>query len=411
MIFSEITEKEYEKFWEKHPLKTFLSAPEIGKLREKEGWKVYFVGLKKNKKLVATAMLTSHPRRFNCNEFYSPRGFLLDFNDKEILDKFVKEVKNFVKERNGYVLRIDPYLLNKERNIDGEIVEGGVDNTNILNELLSLGFKKVSTDQMEQVGWMFSLPLEGKTEEQIKKEMKPNTRNTIRKAEKFGIELKELSLDELNQFEDIMIETGQRKGFSIRKLSYFEDMYKLFYDKGQIKYYKTELNLKKYIERLKNDIKEREDKINSLSDAKYNDGQKKGLNNEITSLKKRIEESKEIMKKENKDTITLSGSMFIMIQPEVIYLSSGNYEEYMKFNSQYLIQWEMIKYGIKNGFKKHNFYGIPADINNHPKDYGIYEFKRGFNGVVEELIGEFELPISKKYYLFKLIHKLKKIKK
>ena len=328
--------------------------------------------------------------------------------DKEILDKFVKEVKNFVKERNGYVLRIDPYLLNKERNIDGEIVEGGVDNTNILNELLSLGFKKVSTDQMEQVGWMFSLPLEGKTEEQIKKEMKPNTRNTIRKAEKFGIELKELSLDELNQFEDIMIETGQRKGFSIRKLSYFEDMYKLFYDKGQIKYYKTELNLKKYIERLKNDIKEREDKINSLSDAKYNDGQKKGLNNEITSLKKRIEESKEIMKKENKDTITLSGSMFIMIQPEVIYLSSGNYEEYMKFNSQYLIQWEMIKYGIKNGFKKHNFYGIPADINNHPKDYGIYEFKRGFNGVVEELIGEFELPISKKYYLIKLIHKLKK---
>ena len=64
---------------------------------------------------------------------------------------------------------------------------------------------------------------------------------------------------------------------------------------------------------------------------------------------------------------------------------------------------------IKNGFKKHNFYGIPENINTHPKDYGIYEFKRGFNGYVEELIGEYYLPINKlKYTIFNIIHKLKK---
>ena len=113
------------------------------------------------------------------------------------------------------------------------------------------------------------------------------------------------------------------------------------------------------------------------------------------------------MEKTKKDIITLSGSMFILIDPEIIYLSSGNYEEYMRFNSQYLIQWELIKYGIKNNFKKHNFYGIPANINEHPKDYGIYEFKKGFNGYVEELIGEFELPLKKEYYLIKLLKKLK----
>ena len=142
--------------------------------------------------------------------------------------------------------------------------------------------------------------------------------------------------------------------------------------------------------------------------AKYNDGKKKSLNNEINSLDKRIMDTKDIINKTLKHKITLSGSMFIMMQPEIIYLSSGNYTEYLHFNSQYLIQWEMIKYGIKNKYKKHNFYGIPANINQKPKDYGIYEFKRGFNGYVEELIGEFELPISKEYYLLKLIHKLKK---
>jgi lipid II:glycine glycyltransferase (peptidoglycan interpeptide bridge formation enzyme) len=254
---------------------------------------------------------------------------------------------------------------------------------------------------------MFSLGLEGKDEEQIMKEMKPNTRNTIRKAEKFGISVNEISYDELDRFQSIMEETSKRKGFSNRKLSYYQEMYKLFHDRNEVKFFITELNLKKYVDGLKIEMKEKEDKINSLSDAKYNDGAKKNLTNEIASFEKRIKESEEIIKSTGNDVITLSGSMFMLIKPEVIYLSSGNYEEYMKFNSQYLIQWELIKYGIENGFKKHNFYGIPENINEHPKDYGIYEFKRGFNGYVEELIGEYELPITWHYKLFDIIHKLK----
>jgi lipid II:glycine glycyltransferase (peptidoglycan interpeptide bridge formation enzyme) len=237
--------------------------------------------------------------------------------------------------------------------------------------------------------------------------MKPNTRNTIRKAEKLGITMTELSYEELDRFQNIMEETGERKNFAVRNVEYFQNMYNLFHDSNEVKYYVTELNLKEYIKRLNDEIKEKEEKLSNLGDAKYNDGQRKNIISEIESLKKRIDDAEEIREKTKKDIITLSGSMFILIDPEIIYLSSGNYEEYMRFNSQYLIQWELIKYGIKNNFKKHNFYGIPANINEHPKDYGIYEFKKGFNGYVEELIGEFELPLKKEYYLIKLLKKLK----
>ena len=407
MNFVELTEKEYQKFWENHPLKTFLSAPKIAKLREKSNWKSYFVGVKENKKVVAAALLLSHKRKFNVNEFYSPRGFLLDYNNKELLTFFVEKVKEFAKSKNGYILRIDPYVIYKQRDINGDIVEDGEDNSHVVEHLTSLGFKKVKTENMEQVGWMFSLGLEGKTEEQILKEMKPNTRNTIRKAEKLGITMTELSYDELDRFQNIMEETGERKNFAVRNVEYFQNMYNLFHESNEVKYYVTELNLKEYTKRLNEEIKEKEEKLSNLGDAKYNDGQRKNISSEIESLKKRIDDAKEIMNKTNKDIITLSGSMFILIDPEIIYLSSGNYEEYMRFNSQYLIQWELIKYGIKNNFKKHNFYGIPANINEHPKDYGIYEFKKGFNGYVEELIGEFELPLKKEYYLIKLLKKLK----
>lgn len=407
MEFQEITKKEYQKFWEKHPLKTFLSAPEISELRKKSNWETYYVGVKEDDKLIAATMLLAHIRHFGKYEFYSPRGYLLDFNNTELVNYFTNELKRYIKEKKGYIFRVDPYLIYKERDINGDIVEDGVDNSKVVDNLYKLGFKKVPTENMEQVGWMFSLGLEGKDEEQIMKEMKSSTRNKIRKIEKSGIEVNEIGYDELDRFQSIMEETSKRKGFSNRKLSYYQDMYNLFHDKDEVKFFITELNLKKYISNLEKDIKEREDKLNSLSDAKYNDGAKKNLTNEINSITKRIDDAKSIIKDKGTDVITLSGSMFMLIQPEVIYLSSGNYEEFLKFDSQYLIQWNLIKYGIEHGFKKHNFYGIPANINEHPKDYGIYEFKRGFNGYVEELIGEFELPITWHYKLFKLIHKMK----
>ena len=408
MQFREISEEKYRKFWENHPLKSFLSSPEIGKLRESNGWDVYFVGVEKDKKLVAATMLVSHKRHFGKYEFYAPRGILVDFYDKDLVHYFVLEIKKFIKSHHGYIFRMDPYLIYKERDIDGNVVEGGVDNSSVVLDLEHLGFKKVSIPNMEQVGWMFSLPLEGKSEEDILKEMKSGTRNKIRKTEKFGITVNELGYDELDRFQNIMVETGERKNFAVRDVSYFKKMYELFHDKSEVKYYVTELDLVKYEEKLKSDRKKSVEKLESLSAAKYNEGQKKNLENEIASFDKRIKEAEDIRNEKKTDVITLSGSMFMIIQPEIIYLSSGNYEEFLKFDSQYLIQWKMIQYGIKHGFKKHNFYGIPANINTHPKDYGIYEFKRGFNGIVEELIGEFELPITGHYYLMKFIHKIKK---
>ena len=408
MEFIELSEKEYRKYWENHPLKSFLSSPEIGKLRKKNGWNVTYLGLKEDNNLVAATLLVSKKRHFNRLEFYAPRGFLLDFNDEKILSIFTKKLKDYIKKKKGYILRIDPYVLYQQRNLDGEVVEKGWNNKKSVQNLEKLGYKKVQIKDMEQVGWMFSLNLEGKTEKDILKEMKPNTRNTIRKASKIGTTIRELDYDELDKFQSIMEETGERKNFSIRKLDYYQDMYKLFHDKGEIKYVITELNLKEYIEKLKKEQKEKKNELDKLNDAKYNDGKRKAINNEIAAIEKRKKEAIEIRKKANKDVITLSGSMFIMIQPEIIYLSSGNYSEYMQFNSQYLIQWDMIKYGLENNFKKHNFYGIPANINLHPKDYGIYEFKRGFNGEVEELIGEYELPISIHYYIMKLIKKIRK---
>ena len=70
---------------------------------------------------------------------------------------------------------------------------------------------------------------------------------------------------------------------------------------------------------------------------------------------------------------------------------------------------EHIKDAYKLGIKYVNFYGITGHFNKDDKDYGMYEFKRGFGGEVQEMIGEFTLPTSKLYKLYKLLQKAKGI--
>ena len=64
---------------------------------------------------------------------------------------------------------------------------------------------------------------------------------------------------------------------------------------------------------------------------------------------------------------------------EVVYLFSGSDEKYMRdYNAQYLIQYEMLKFAARNHFEIYNFYGINGLPDENSKDYGIYEFKKGF---------------------------------
>ncbi|MBR4618995.1 MAG: peptidoglycan bridge formation glycyltransferase FemA/FemB family protein [Bacilli bacterium] len=407
MEFCILKEDEFRNFLNTSEQKTFLQTPEIGKLREKSGWTVHYLGVKKDKKTIAAAMFVSITRHFGYKEFYSPRGLLVDYHNKELLSFFTENIKKYVKKNKGYEFRIDPYVINIERDTNGDIVENGIDNTDIRKNLSLLGYKQIKKENMEQVGWMYVLDIDKKTEDEVLKNMKPNTRNTIRKTLKNGIEIIELSKEDLPLFHKIMIETGERKGFSIRKLKYFEDMYDLFHPRGEIKYLLTKLDLTKHIKMLEEDKKIQQQEREKLSDAKYNDGKRKAIDTAISGIEKRINHAQELKEKHG-NVINLSSSMFIMTEPEIVYLSSGNYEEFMSYNSQYLIQWEMIKYGINHGFKRYNFYGITGNFDKNDKDYGIYEFKTGFNGFVEELVGEFAYPTSFIYYIINLIHKIKK---
>lgn len=404
MKIEELESNEYEEYISKNKYTTFYQKEYWGKLKKDGGWNYKLVGMKKNNKIVGATLLLFKNLPLGLKLFYSPRGFLIDYNDEELLKEFVLEIKEYVKKENGFILKIDPYVEYKTRDIDGNIVEGGVDNSKVVENLKKLGFKHYGFNKdiskELQPRWMYVLDLKGKTEDEIFSNFSKHYRKTIRRTEKQGLVVERISKDKLMDYKKIMEHTSSRRDFIDRPYSYYENMYDKIGENLIINvcYLDTNLGINKF----KDEIK----KIEGYQDIK--DYHLK----DIEDYKKKIELYESYQKKYG-DKIPLAGTMSIVCGKEYLNLFGGAYEEFMHYDAQYLIKWHTMKESLNLGCEIYNFYGISGNFEKENNDmYGVYEFKRGFGGRVVELIGEFDLIISKpKYCLYNFMFKTYKIVK
>lgn len=424
MKFETLTEIEFNNFAYKNPYSNFHQTPEWGKLKEKNGWISHLLGVKKEDTVIAACLLLEKKVMKCFSLFYSPRGYLIDFYNEEILSFFTKEIKKYAKARHGIFVKIDPYVLYKERDIDGNIKENGMNNEKIVESLKKLGYKHTGFNlghENMQPRWAFALDLKDKTEDDILKNMEPKTRQLIHKNERNHITIREINEDELNLFKDIMNHTSERRNFIDRPFNYYKNMLEIL--KEHAKIYIAELNIKELILKSKQEIEDNKKIISSKQEEI--DTKKKNMNIEKSlkkikeleetnqRLEKKVNHYEEILEKDG-EIITLGGIIYMIYNQEILSLFGGSYDKYMEFLSFYTIHWEMIKYALHNGYSKYNFYGISGDFQNKQNElYGIYDFKRGFGGHVEEYIGEFDLIINPLLYFlykhgFQLYKKLKK---
>ena len=404
MEFREIDEEEFLQFLNKHPLKNFLQSPNMAKIREKSGQDIYYVGVFKDSVLVAATFMAAKSTHFGRKDFYAPRGLLVDYKDKELLAFFTMSLKKFIKRKKGYVLRIDPYYILKQRDINGDVVEDGIDNTSASLNLLDLGYKK--NNKATQVTWTFVLDLD-KTEEELLKNMRSFTRRNIQKGIKNKIIVREARYDELEIVKEILDATCERKHFMNRDLKYFQDMYNAFKKDEQIQFIIAEIDAKKMLEDLDKEKKELKENLDIAMRQGAKEDKIKKHKEALEKVEKEIEEVNKI-REQYGDIIPASTGVFMTFGDEVLYLFGGNKKEFMHFGTPYVVQWEMIKYGLKHNFKRYNFYGISGNFDKNDKDYGIYDFKKGFTGYVEELIGEYCYPVSLYYYVDNIIKRIKK---
>lgn len=410
MEFSILTQEEYNTYQRNHPYRDFMSSCKAMELKKINNWDVEYVGVKDAGNIICATALTSMPVMKVYRFYYAQRGFLMDYRNQEVLKFFTRELQSYLKKKKGLYLTVDPNVLYKERDIDGELVEGGFDHQYVIDHMEAAGYEHQGFTKdfqvISEIRWMFSLYLEGKDQATLLKEMHQQTRWSVNKTIKQGIQVRELTIDELDIFLDMMAHTSQRCDFVQREPAFYRNQMKVYGKDAKLLL--AYLDLKDF--RRKAD-QEKADLMKEKADI---DAKLAELPNSKKFLKKLkvIQEALDLNEKKYKDAdaleqehgtvIPMATSFFLQFEDEIVYLYSAAYDTFKKYNAPYAIQWYMLNYALENKIRRYNFYGLSGDFTKESQDYGVYEFKKGFNGVVEELVGDFILPIQKgPYALYK----------
>ena len=412
--FGELNEKEFREFIKDRDDLSFLQTPEVGKLRSIYGSDVRYIGVKENDKIVGASMITITPTYKGKKTFYAPRGYLLDYSDVELLKYFTLEFAKYAKERNGLMLKIDPNITYQMRDTNGSEYSDAKKNDEIINTLKSLGYVHYgfNTDIVyTQSRWNYLVKLDVPYEE-LTNRFSKSTRKNIESSFDKGISVRVAKKEELKDIEDILVKTAERKKFKERDLEYYENMYDCLGDNVRI--YIAYIDKDKYLECSKKRLEDAKEKLKEVEEKMKKDmvGNKLLKQKEIAeaSLEKQTkeyEEAKEFAKtiKDKKDIAVL---ISVKSGKEYLTLYSGYLVEYSRFTPKYAMYSEHIKDAYKFKIPIVDFYGISGVFDPKDKNYGIFEQKKGFGGEVQELIGEFTYPVSKSYYVYMKLRKIKR---
>ena len=414
-----IDKDSYTNYALKSPYISIYQLPQWGILKESTGWNSHLLGGYENNKLVAVTMLLEKKLPLNQSLFYSPRGYLLDVYNFNLLKEFNKQVIDYIKKCHGFMLKIDPNVIYATRDSEGnKINECGKD---VYFNFKKLGFKHLGfTENFEslQPRVLCRIKLKDTYNDTLDTFTK-STKKNIMKTIDMGVRVKKIDENEIEVFTKLLQDTASMKNFIVRPSSYYKRQFSLMkdYTTLYLAYIDTNLyysyiwnsldNAKKELETLNNQMK----KINIGEKIKKHHLE---LENKIDKLNKKLEEA-ESLRKSNKE-INIGALMSIFIGDEAITFMSGTNSIYKEFNPKYAFYNEHIKDAIKYNKKYVNFYGISGNVDKNGPYYGIYEIKKGFNPEIIELIGEFDYVINPFIYAgynialkgYKLLKKLKK---
>ncbi len=86
-FIKDLKEKEYREFWHKMPNNHFMQSYEWGQACKKNRDQIpCYVGLMNDDgELLAVSLLLKKKTPLNMCYFYAPRGYTMDFNNKDVL--------------------------------------------------------------------------------------------------------------------------------------------------------------------------------------------------------------------------------------------------------------------------------------------------------------------------------------
>lgn len=381
-----ISKEEYDTFIKNYSMAPFYQ--EYNWANVKKEWNSLHVGLYKNQKLVGIALILIKKLFRKTNIFYIPRGFLIDFENMDDLKAMTDNIKKLAKKYHAYEVKIDPnFCISDDSLKDIECEHNYSNNYKIKhNNLIKLGYKwtglnkeigKNLQPQYNMFAPMCDTNSNILTPEEVLATYKSKFRyymGDFHKKRGICFEITN-DINRLDDFLKMIKDTEKKQNINLRNKDYFENLMNNYINNAYLVFGKIDLNI--YLDYLKN------------NNGKETD----------------IEEVNNLLKEMGNELI-LSAALIIMPCNDVgirtsEYLYAGNSSYLTNLCASQGVVFEIIKFSIDKNCQYCNLGGVDGNLNDH-----LSTFKRKFNARLMVFTGEYDLPVSKKYYPIKLFYPL-----
>lgn len=364
----------------------------------KDNWGNERVGFYQEDQLVAVASILIQPLPLGFSMLYIPRGPIMDYQNKELVSYVIQSLKKIAKQHKALFVKFDPSLFLNKHLIGQENTE-----TTAVQEVIDT----LTKEGIEWTGRTSDLAenIQPRFQANIHKEffteldLSKSTRQAIRTARNKGIQVQFGGTELLEDFASLMKKTEARKSIHLRGKDYYEKLLTTY--QGQSYITLSTLDLEKRKSSLTKDLEK-----NKAEAEKFTEKTKPGKVENNQKEKERIEEELQFLEhhlQTGKKVVPLSGTLSLEFGGTSENVYAGMDEEFRRYQPAILTWYETAQHAFDRGASWQNMGGIENSL-----DGGLYHFKSKFNPIIEEFVGEFNLPTN---FLYPLVNKAYKIRK
>lgn len=402
-----IDSSQFDSFESQHKYRNYYQTSKYGNIMSKFNYEVRYIGIMDdNDNMIGASLLLIQNEVMKTKLAYAPRGILFDFTDSLKVEELVRALKSDLGKEGIASLRMDPAIPKTIRDSKGNIVNINNEAQMIDSNLKSAGFSYKGETlyfETEKPRWE-ALVVLPKDIREIYKKFDKRTRNKINKAINCGVEIYRDDKKDINQLYEFI------KGKNAKPLKFYEELMKNFGDKADVFYAK--LNAEKFVINTKKLYEDELANNEVLADQFQNLAKQNGDRRDIFNKKVLSDKLLNIYKsnlifatnvlKNNPDGLIIAGGINIIYDNAAFLIIDGFNQKFRSLNANYLLKWRMLCDYTNENLKYFNLNAVCGNFEKNSKYAGLNEMKVGYNSVITEYLGEYDIILNNfKYNLYK----------
>ncbi len=388
-----LTELQFKNYSRIHSKRNYLQSIEFANMQKNNGYSILYVGMIDDENnLVAASLILGKKIIGKYFLGHAPGGYLIDYNNYDLLSKFTKLLKEYLSKLNYVYISINPLYPIKISNKKKDII---YNNSNIINNLNTLGYKKCKRNTLNTILY---LQTNGNIQE---------TYNNLSRFVKRNIQENKLKSIKIYEGEKNDIDTfykfiNKKTNFS---KEYYNELFTYFNnDNNKFEIYFAFLDTNEYLKNYNNLLNKEKRNNEKISEKILNiniKNKRDYVDKKINSDKLLEKYNNEIKKAINLNNLYKNGLIaatvaIIKTNNEITFLIDGYEEKIRNIRASYTIKWEIIKKYSELGYTTFNLGYIPNS--NNKKIDGIVLSRIGFNANIHETPGNYNLIINNSIY-------------